>query len=359
MTQELVIRRPDDWHVHVRDGRMLSTVLAYTARDFGRAIIMPNLVPGVTTAEHMLAYRSRILEARKQYTHFEPLMTLYLTGDLTPDEVQRAYDTGFLTAVKFYPRGATTNSSQGIQRFEEAEPVLRKLEELNIPLLLHGETNIEPCGHVLDPFDKERYFVENELPNLMERFPALRLVLEHITTKEAAWFVSDRAEKRLGATITPHHLVSDRRAMFDGGLNPHFFCLPVLKRETDTKVLRQMATSKKPYFFAGTDSAPHPTHVKERACGCAGGCFVAPIAVPMYAQVFEEENSLDTLEAFLCENGADWYGLPRNTDTIRLVRDKEPVKLPTFVFGTDNTKVRIFGMHDDSEKSMQWNWQVT
>lgn len=358
MTQVLTIRKPDDWHVHVRDEHMLATVLPYTARDFGRAIIMPNLVPGVTTAERMLAYRLRVVAARGEHTSFKPLMTLYLTADLTADEVQRAYDTGYLTAVKFYPRGATTNSSEGIQRFEEAQSVLRKLEQLRVPLLLHGETNIKPTGYVLDPFDKERYFVENELPQLLNQFPELRLVLEHITTKEAGWFVSSQASERLGATITPHHLVSDRRALFDGGLNPHYFCLPILKREEDRNVLRQLATSNMANFFAGTDSAPHPTHAKERACGCAGGCFVSPIALSMYAQIFEEENRLHRLEAFLSDNGADWYGLERNADTLTLTRDEVPYAPPTFVEGPQGIKVRIFGAHDNPDKSMKWNWKV-
>ncbi len=377
MTQEMTIIAPDDMHAHLRDGDMLRTVLPYTARHFARAIVMPNLVPAVKTVADADAYRKRILELMfKVGTHrmyeFVPMMTLYLTEDTPVEEIERVEDSSFVHAFKFYPRGATTNSSEGVRDFARAKKQLAAMEKMKVPLLIHGETNLDARGEPIDPFDKERYFIENELPQLRDWFPELRIVLEHITTKEATAYIADYGSATLGATITPHHLVADRRALFDGGLNPHFFCLPVLKRSEDLDALRRLAAAGYSSVFAGTDTAPHPTHAKERACGCAGGCFVAPVAVAMYAQVFEEMSALQHFEAFMSKNGAAWYRIPQNTRTITLARESSGpgglirTDADIEVADGDNSStewqknaVRPFGLHTDPNKNLLWNWRVT
>lgn len=372
--QRMTIRKPDDLHVHIRDGEMMHAVLPYTARDFSRAVIMPNLAPDViNTTERMLAYRKRIMSTLGENASFTPLMTLYLTEDLSVSEIEQANATGLLIGIKFYPRGATTNSAQGVRKFENVATQLQAMERLGIPLLVHGEDNLDDNDILIDPFDKERVFIENTLPEVQKRHPNLRIVLEHITTEDAADYVLRNGGPFLAATITPHHLVCDRRDLFRDGLNPHFFCLPVLKREADMRALRELVASGFPFAFAGTDSAPHPTHTKERACGCAGGCFVAPVALSMYAQVFEEEDALRHFEPFMSEFGAKWYGLPLNEEIVTLVRLEEPVGPTDFVWQNTQSElerkvlgpatalkdaVRPFGMHSDPAKTMKWHWQV-
>jgi dihydroorotase len=364
--RRMTIRKPDDLHVHIRDGEMMRTVLPYTARDFSRAVIMPNLAPDVVnTTERMLAYRKRIISALGMNSSFTPLMTLYLTEDLSVEEIEKANDTGLLIGIKFYPRGATTNSAQGVRKFENVAVQLEAMARLGVPLLVHGEDNLDDNDILIDPFDKERVFIENTLPEVQKRHPSLRIVLEHITTEDAADYVLRNGGPFLAATITPHHLVCDRRDLFRDGLNPHFFCLPVLKREADMRALRELVASGFPFAFAGTDSAPHPTHAKER------GCFVAPVALSMYAQVFEEEDALRHFESFMSEFGAKWYGLPLNEGTTTLIRGDEAWAPEELAGGLRYTEVerkilnpsnpdgiRPFGMHDNPSKSMKWHWQV-
>ena len=317
----LIITRPDDWHLHLRDGAMLKYVLADTARVFGRAIVMPNLKPPVTTVEQAQAYRRRIVEALPRGVEFEPLMTLYLTENTSTDEIRKAKDSGFVHAVKYYPAGATTNSDSGVRNLRKVLPVLECMQEVGMPLLLHGEvTDAE-----IDVFDRERVFIERYLQALCADFPGLRMVLEHVTTREAVDFVS-AAAPHVAATITVHHLMLNRNAMFEGGLNPHHYCLPLIKREIHRRALVEAATSGEAKFFLGTDSAPHPLHAKESACGCAG-VYSAPAALELYAEVFEQAGALDKLEAFASFNGADFYGLPRNSERLRL--EKTSWTVPT------------------------------
>lgn len=373
MAQTLTIRTPNDMHAHVRDGEMLRAVLPYTARDFGRAIIMPNLSPAVRTVADAAAYRDRILRAIPDDMTFDPLMTLYLTEETSPETIAEAKKSGFIHAFKNYPNGATTNSSEGVRDLRNATAQLDALQEHAMPLLLHGEITVGKDGRSVDPFDRERLFIEEVMPWLLDEYPSLPLVLEHITSEDAADFIDVNGGDMLAATITPHHLVADRRALFEGGLNPHFYCLPILKTESDLEALRALATAGYTFVFAGTDTAPHPGHAKERPCGCAAGCFVAPVALAMYAEVFEEENALDKLEGFLSEHGADWYGLPRNSGTITLERSDEPWAPDEPVWTGFHTKlerqslgeaayirdaVRPFGMHTDPTKSMKWHWRV-
>ena len=312
---QLTLTRPDDWHLHVRDGEALAAVLPHTARQFGRAIIMPNLKPPVTTVEQAAAYRDRILAALPAGMTFEPLMTLYLTDNMPASEIAKAAASGFVKAVKLYPAGATTNSDAGLTAIEKAYDTLAAMAEAGLPLLVHGEVT-DPQ---IDLFDREKVFIDTVLEPLLQRFPTLKVVMEHITTKDAAEFVA-AAPSTVAATITAHHLLYNRNAIFLGGVRPHWYCLPVLKRETHREALVAAATSGSAKFFLGTDSAPHAKGAKEAACGCAG-CYTAYAAIELYAEAFEAVGALDKLEAFASFNGPDWYGLPRNSDRITLVKE--------------------------------------
>jgi dihydroorotase len=314
MTSEITITRPDDWHVHVRDGEALATVVPHTAAQFGRAIIMPNLRPPVTTAAQAAAYRERILAAVPAGMSFEPLMTLYLTDNLPADEIRRAKEAG-IAAVKLYPAGATTNSDAGVTDLRKTYPTLEAMQREGLPLLVHGEVTSPD----VDLFDREAVFIDTVLVPLRRDFPQLKIVVEHITTKDAAQYVRD-ADRFVGATITAHHLLYNRNAIFLGGIRPHYYCLPVLKRETHRVALVQAATSGSSKFFLGTDSAPHPAHLKEHATGCAG-CYTAHAAMELYAEAFEAAGALDKLEGFASFHGADFYERPRNRGTITLRRE--------------------------------------
>jgi dihydroorotase len=324
----LILTRPDDWHLHLRDGDAMRTVLAHTARVFARAIVMPNLKPPVTNVPGAHAYRDRILAALPEGSRFEPLMTLYLTDRTSAADVAAAKASGYVHAVKYYPAGATTNSESGVTALEHAFPALEAMAEYDLPLLLHGEVT-DP--HV-DVFDREKAFLDTVLVRIRERFPALRIVLEHITTEEAADFIA-AAPAHVAATITAHHLLYNRSAIFQGGIRPHYYCLPVLKRERHRQALLRAATSGSPKFFLGTDSAPHARHTKEAACGCAG-CYTAHAALELYAEVFEAAGALDRLEAFASFHGADFYRLPRNTEMLRLERSEWQVP-DAYAFGGD------------------------
>jgi len=311
--QTLTLTQPDDWHLHLRDGAALAAVLPDTARQFARAIVMPNLKPPVTTTALASAYRARVLDAVPQGLRFEPLMTLYLTDNTPPDEIDRARASGFVHAVKYYPAGATTNSDSGVTDLEKCNATLARMEALGVPLLLHGEVT----DSEVDIFDREAVFIERTLAPLLKRFAGLRVVLEHITTLEAAQFVAESGPN-VAATITAHHLLMNRNAIFAGGIRPHHYCLPVLKREQHRVALVRAATSDNPKFFLGTDSAPHGRATKEAACGCAG-CYTAHAAMELYAEAFEDAGALGKLEAFASFYGADFYRLPRNTARIKLV----------------------------------------
>ncbi len=310
----IVIRRPDDWHVHLRDGQMLVEAVRYTARQFARAIVMPNLSPPVTTSLTAADYRSRILAAVPAGVRFMPLMTIYLTNGSDADDIAAGFDEGIVTACKLYPAHATTNSAHGVTDIRAIYPVLERMERIGMPLLVHGEVT----DHDVDIFDREAVFIDRVLQPTLQDFPALKLVFEHITTADAVAFVQN-APDHVAATITPHHLQINRNAMFAGGIRPHFYCLPVAKRERHRLALRRAATSGSAKFFLGTDSAPHIVSAKESACGCAG-IFNAPVAMESYATVFDEENALDKLEGFASEHGPRFYGLPLNGGGILLVR---------------------------------------
>lgn len=310
--QTITLIRPDDWHLHVRDLGALEAVVPHTAERFGRALIMPNLKPPVTTTEAARAYRERILAAVPPGRCFEPLMSLYLTDSLSPDEIDRACDSGIVVAAKLYPAGATTHSDAGVTAVERIFPVLERMEARGLVLCVHGEVTATD----VDLFDRERVFIDQVLAPLVARFPKLRVVFEHITTAEAVDFVLS-AGSQVGATITAHHLLLNRNAIFAGGIRPHHYCLPVLKRETHRVALVRAATSGNPRFFLGTDSAPHARAAKENACGCAG-CYTAHAGIELYAEVFEAAGALDQLEAFASLNGAAFYGLKPNTDRITL-----------------------------------------
>ena len=314
MTSSLTLTRPDDWHLHVRDGAALQTVVPHTAAQFGRAIIMPNLKPPVTTAELALAYKSRIMAAVPQGVAFEPHMTLYLTDNLPPAEIVKAKAAG-VVACKLYPAGATTNSDAGVTDLKKIYPTLEAMQKVGMLLLVHGEVTSSD----IDLFDREAAFIDTQLIPLRRDFPELKIVFEHITTKDAADYVM-AADRFVGATLTAHHLLYNRNAIFTGGIRPHYYCLPVLKRETHRVALLNAATSGNTRFFLGTDSAPHPAHLKEHASGCAG-CYTAHAALEMYAEAFDSVGKLAQLEAFASFNGADFYGLPRNTGTITLKRE--------------------------------------
>jgi dihydroorotase len=340
----LTLTRPDDWHLHVRDGDALRVVVPHTAAQFARAIIMPNLKPPVTTAEAALAYRQRILAAVPAGVDFEPLMTLYLTDNLAPEEISRAKAAG-VVACKLYPAGATTNSDAGVTDVRKVYPVLEAMQREGLLLLVHGEVT-DPS---IDLFDREAVFIERVLAPLRVDFPALKIVMEHITTADAAQYVA-AADAHVAATITAHHLLYNRNAIFQGGIRPHYYCLPVLKRETHRQALVAAATSGSPKFFLGTDSAPHPAHLKEHAVGCAG-CYTALSALEMYAKAFEDAGALHRLEGFAAHFGADFYGLPRNTTQVRLVREAwtPPERL---AFGEAELKPL------DGGQSLDWRLQV-
>ncbi|SEK64928.1 dihydroorotase [Atopomonas hussainii] len=324
MTERLTLVRPDDWHIHLRDGAALQQTVADVARTFGRAIIMPNLVPPVKNAAQAGEYRERILAQRPAGSAFEPLMVLYLTDQTSPDDIRAAKACGYVYAAKLYPAGATTNSDSGVTLIDNIFAVLETMAEVGLPLLVHGEVTTAD----IDVFDREKVFIDLHLRRVIERFPTLKVVFEHITTADAVAFVRE-APANVGATITAHHLLYNRNHMLVGGIRPHFFCLPILKRNTHQQALLEAATSGNPKFFLGTDSAPHAKHAKEAACGCAG-CYTAYAAIELYAEAFEQMNALDKLEGFASFFGPDFYGLPRHSDTITLVREdwQAPASLP-------------------------------
>jgi dihydroorotase len=338
--QSLTITRPDDWHLHVRDGAALATVVPHTAAQFGRAIIMPNLKPPVTTAEQALAYKARIQAAVPAGVSFEPLMTLYLTDNLPADEIARAKDAG-VVAAKLYPAGATTNSDAGVTDLRKTYKTLEAMQKAGMLLLVHGEVTSSD----IDLFDREAVFIDTQLIPLRKDFPELKIVFEHITTQEAAHYVAE-ADRFTAASITAHHLLYNRNAIFTGGIRPHYYCLPVLKRETHRQALVKAATGGSAKFFLGTDSAPHPAHLKEHASGCAG-CYTAHAAMELYAQAFEAAGALDKLEGFASFHGADFYSLPRNTGTITLKRESwTPAE--SFAFGETSLKPLAAG------EALQW-----
>jgi dihydroorotase len=324
MSESLTITRPDDWHAHLRDGELMASVVGATARQFARAIVMPNLKPPVVTTKQAKAYRDRILAALPKAASFEPLMTLYLTDDTPPAEIERARAAGFVKAVKYYPAGATTNSASGVTDIRKVDAVLEAMQGAGMPLLLHGEVT-DP---EVDVFDREAVFLERTLAPLVKRFPKLKIVVEHITTHEAAAFV-ERAPENVAATITAHHLLMNRNAIFSGGLRPHHYCLPVLKREPHRRALVKAATSGSTKFFLGTDSAPHTRANKEMDCGHAG-IYTAHAALELYAEAFEIAGALDRLEAFASHNGADFYAMPRNKGKVKLAKAawKVPAEYP-------------------------------
>jgi len=331
---QITLTRPDDWHLHLRDGEALRAVLPHSARQFARAIVMPNLRPPVTTVVAAGEYRARILAALPPASPFEPLMTLYLTDSTSAEEVRRAVDSTFVHAVKLYPAGATTNSDAGVSNLDRCDKALGEMERSGLPLLVHGEVT-DP---EVDVFDREKRFIERVLQPLLARYPGLKIVFEHITTRDAADFVNSAGPK-LAATITAHHLLYNRNAIFAGGIRPHHYCLPVLKREAHRLALVHAATSGSPQFFLGTDSAPHARTSKETACGCAG-CYTAHAALELYAEAFESAGALDRLEAFASFNGADFYGLARNTGTVTL-RQEEWLVTEAFSYLGDDTLVPL------------------
>lgn len=318
----LTIRKPDDWHLHLRDGDMLKGILPETSRHFARAIIMPNLVPPVVTTADASAYRKRIMAALPTGDNFEPLMTLYLTEGTSPDDVEEGHKSGLIKAVKLYPAGATTNSHSGVRDFEKAMPVLERMAKIGLPLCVHGEVTTPE----VDIFDREAVFIETVLDPLRTRLPDLKITMEHVTTEDGVNYIRS-AERNLAGSITTHHLIINRNAILVGGIKPHYYCLPVAKREKHRLALRSAATSGDARFFLGTDSAPHADPAKECGCGCAG-CFTATNTMSCLAHVFEEDNATDKLEAFASLNGPAWYGLPVNEETITLVKQADPVAYP-------------------------------
>lgn len=320
MTNRITLTRPDDWHIHLRDNAALTHTVKDASRIFSRAIIMPNLVPPVRNADEASAYRQRILAQLATGSSFRPLMTIYLTDQTDADCIRQAHATGFVHAAKLYPAGATTNSDSGVTALEHIYPALEAMAELGMPLLVHGEVTRDS----VDIFDREKYFIDEQLSVLVKRFPQLKIVMEHITTADAASFVTE-ASANVAATITPQHLLFNRNHMLVGGIKPHFYCLPILKRNQHQQALIEAATSGNPKFFLGTDSAPHAQHTKENACGCAG-CYSAFAAIELYATAFEQAGALDKLEGFASHFGADFYGMPRNTEQITLIN--EPWQVP-------------------------------
>ena len=345
MTQSLTLRRPDDWHLHLRDGAMLAAVLPESARHFARALVMPNLVPPVVTGADARAYRDRILAALPEGMDFTPLMTLYLTEETDPADVARAHEEGLVAAVKLYPAGATTNSASGVRDFDAVRGVLERMAEIGLPLCVHGEVT-DPA---IDIFDREAVFIDRVLDPLRRATPGLRVVMEHVTTADALAYVRDH-DRDLAATITTHHLVINRNHILAGGIRPHYYCLPVAKRETHRLALRVAATSGDARFFLGTDSAPHTDALKESACGCAG-CFTAPNTLSILAHVFEEEGALDRLEGFASLNGPAFYRLPPNAARITLTRGA-PVTCPAKI-DTGDGPVTVF------DPGFALHWRVT
>ncbi|MGX9353830.1 dihydroorotase [Roseobacteraceae bacterium S113] len=344
MSESLTIRRPDDWHLHLRDGAMLRAVLPETARHFARAIIMPNLVPPVVTGAQAAAYKDRILAALPEGESFAPLMTLYLTEDTDPDDLAAAHASGLVTSVKLYPAGATTNSASGVSNFDKVRPVLERMAEIGCPLCVHGEV----VDADIDIFDREAVFIDRVLDPIRKATPGLRVVMEHITTSVAADYVRAHATN-LGATITTHHLVINRNHILVGGIKPHYYCLPVAKREEHRLALRAAATSGDARFFLGTDSAPHTDAAKLQPCGCAG-CFTASNTMSILAEVFEQENALEKLENFASLNGPTFYGLPINDETITLTKGA-PVSYPDHI-ETNDGPVTVF------DPGMPLHWSV-
>ncbi|PIE09980.1 MAG: dihydroorotase [Rhodobacterales bacterium] len=342
MTQKITLRRPDDWHLHLRDGAVLSAVLPDSARDFARAIVMPNLVPPVVTAEQAASYRARIMDALPAGMDFTPLMTLYLTEGTDPEDVARAHADGIATAVKLYPAGATTNSDSGVRDIDKVRPVLEKMAEIGMPLCVHGEvTNDE-----IDIFDREAVFIDRVLDPIRQKVPGLRVVMEHVTTSNAVEYVKS-ASTDLAATITTHHLIINRNAILAGGIKPHYYCLPVAKREEHRLALRAAATSGDARFFLGTDSAPHVDARKLMACGCAG-CYTAPVTMPVLAHVFEDEGVLDRLEGFASLNGPAFYKLPAN-ETLMTLEKGAAYALPAPIESEDGP-ITVF----DPGFALQW-----
>jgi dihydroorotase len=326
---QITLTRPDDWHLHLRDDQALASVIGHTAERFSRAIIMPNLKPPVTNTQMAQAYRQRIVEALPENSGFTPLMTLYMTDRLTPDEVEKAKSSGVIHGIKLYPAGATTNSDAGVTRFNALYPVLETMQREGLPLLVHAEVTDAD----VDIFDREKIFIDRHLAPLRRDFPELPVVFEHVTTRDAVAFVRD-AGGPIGATITVQHLLFNRNAMLAGGIRPHYFCLPILKRASHQSALIEAATSGDPRFFLGTDSAPHARQAKENACGCAG-CYTAHAALELYAEAFEQAGALDKLEGFASFHGADFYGLPRNQDLITL--EKQQWTVPdSYPFGNES-----------------------
>lgn len=334
MTAQITIRRPDDWHVHLRDGDMLEAVLGYTARQFARAIVMPNLTPPVISIASATAYRDRIMAALPAGSDFTPLMVCYLTDGADPAEIEQGYAQGVFAACKLYPAHATTNSAHGVTDIRKLTGLLETMQRIGMPLLIHGEVT----DRDVDIFDREAVFIDRILTPLVRDFPALKIVLEHITTAQAAEFVADSGPL-IGATITPQHLIINRNAIFDGGIRPHAYCLPVAKREHHRLAVRKAAVSGSPKFFLGTDSAPHAVGRKETACGCAG-IFNAPFALESYARVFDEEGAIDRLEGFASEHGPNFYGLPLNEGTVTLRR--EAVTVPDMI---DHGDIHVVPYH--------------
>ena len=344
MTSKITLRRPDDWHLHLRDGDMLRAVLPSTATHFARAIIMPNLVPPVVTAADAVAYRDRILGALPEGSTFEPLMTLYLTENTDPDDVAAAHASGLIKAVKLYPAGATTNSASGVSHFESVRPTLERMAEIGLPLCVHGEVT-DPA---IDIFDREAVFIDRVLDPMRRATPGLRVVMEHITTSDAVEYARSQ-DDTLGATITTHHLVINRNHILAGGIKPHYYCLPVAKREEHRLALRAAATSGETRFFLGTDSAPHTDANKLLPCGCAG-CFTAPNTMSILAQVFDDDDALDNLEGFTSLNGPAFYRLPVNTDTLTMIKG-DPISYPSHI-ETPDGPVTVF------DPGYDLNWRV-
>ncbi|TAK64362.1 dihydroorotase [Methylobacter sp.] len=340
----LTITRPDDLHLHVRNGAVLKTVMPHTARQFARAIIMPNLKPPVTTVDQAVAYREEILAAVPAGLDFTPLMTLYLTGSTTVDEIKKAAESEHIHAFKLYPAGATTNSDSGVANIKAVYPLFAAMEKFDIPLLIHGEVTDDAC----DIFDRERVFIDTCLTDVAKNFPGLRIVVEHVTTTEAVQFVQD-AGANIAATITPQHLLFNRNAILAGGIKPHHYCLPIIKRESHRLALVEAATGGNPKFFLGTDSAPHLTSLKENACGCAG-CYSAHAALELYAEAFERADALDKLEGFASFYGADFYRLPRNSGTVTL--EKTAWKVPS-VYGENGVSITPLKANEELSWKLQ------
>ena len=352
----ITIRKPDDWHVHLRDGAMLEAVLPFTARAFGRAIVMPNLSPNpVTTTLELQAYRERIAEVLKAYPKFTPLMTYYLTDNSSAEEIASGFTNGIASAVKAYPAGATTNSAQGVTDIRKVYEVLEAMQKVGMPILMHGETLKDAGGNTIDPFDREKVFLDTTLPAILKNFPELKIVLEHATTKDAVDFVQNENSNRLGSTVTIHHLMENRDDVEKSEEPAYLHCMPVIKNEANQKALRQAVTSGDSHFFLGTDSAPHPVSSKEKTPPAAG-IFTVPSAIELYTQVFEEEGKLENLEAFASLNGAKFYGLPPNEETITLT--KNPWTIDSLVQVSNGETIRPFGYSENPAKRLEIKWRI-